>query len=100
MNPLIDIANQLHALEKRAEKDTQSGPAYNRHVQRIRQALTNLGVTYYSPDGEKYTETRTDVEASLLGEASGNLIITQVIKPIVVQAGHIVQPGIVIVENA
>jgi hypothetical protein len=99
MRPLIDIVNQIHALEKRAEKDIQSGPLYTRHLQRIRQSLTELGITYHSPEGERYTETRTDIEANLVGDATNNPTITQVIKPIVMQHGQIVQAGIVIVEG-
>lgn len=99
MRPLIDIANQVHALEKKVEKDRQSGSVYIRPIQRIRQALLDLGVSYHSPDGERYSETRTDVEASVAGESTDNLTITQVIKPIVTINGQIVQAGIVIVES-
>ena len=99
MQPLIDIANQVHALEKKAEKDSVAGAGYNRHVQRIRQALADLGIEYHSPEGEPYAETRTDVEASVVGTPTGPLTITQVVKPIVTQHGKIVQPGIVLVES-
>ncbi|MBN8824565.1 MULTISPECIES: hypothetical protein [unclassified Spirosoma] len=99
MQPLIDIANQVHALEKKVQKEGHSGSGYLRHIQRIRQSLAELGTTFHSPEGERYTETRTDVEASVAGESMGNLTITQVIKPIVSQHGQIVQAGIVIVER-
>ncbi|MVM35155.1 hypothetical protein GO755_34345 [Spirosoma sp. HMF4905] len=99
MRPLVDIANQVHILEKKAEKDKLSGNTYSRPLQRIRQALLELGISYHSPDGEPYSETRTDVEASVTGDLTDNLVITQVIKPIVTYNGQIIQTGIVIVES-
>ncbi len=98
MKQLIEIANQLHTLEKKTEKASHSS-LYSRHLQRIRQALIEMDITYHSPEGEKYTDTRTDIEASLTGEPSENMRITEVIKPIVMQDGKILQRGIVIVES-
>jgi adenylate cyclase class IV len=98
MKQLIEIANQLHALEKKIEKDTNFAN-YNRHLQRIRQAVEEMGVTFHNPEGEKYADTRTDIEANITGEPSENMVITQAIKPIVMQNGQIIQSGIVIVES-
>jgi hypothetical protein len=98
MKSLIEIANQVHTLEKKMAKATDS-TQYTRHIQRIRQALEEMGVTYHSPEGEKYTDSRTDIEANLTGNPSDNMGITDVIKPIVMQDGKIVQTGIVIVES-
>jgi hypothetical protein len=98
MKSLIEIANQVHTLEKKMAKTTDS-TQYTRHIQRIRQALEEMGITYHSPEGEKYTDSRTDIEANLTGNPSDNMGITDVIKPIVMQDGKIVQTGIVIVES-
>jgi iron uptake system EfeUOB component EfeO/EfeM len=98
MKPLIEIANQLHSLEKKIEKESHSS-LYTRHIQRMRQALQEMGISYHSPEGEKYSETRTDVEANITGTPSANMKITEVIKPIVMQNNSIIQAGIVIVEG-
>jgi hypothetical protein len=97
MKSLIEIANQVHTLEKKMAKAATDSSQYTRHIQRIRQALEEMGVTYHSPEGEKYTDSRTDIEANLTGEPSNNMGITDVIKPIVMQDGKIIQTGIVIV---
>jgi hypothetical protein len=98
MKQLIEIANQVFTLEKKIEKSADAS-SYSRHTQRIRQALEELGLTYHNPVGEKYTDTRTDIEANLTGEPSDNMKITDVIKPIIMQDGKIIQTGIVIVES-
>ena len=97
MKQLIEIANQVHTLEKKMAK-TPDSTQYTRHLQRIKQALEELAITYHSPEGEKYTDSRTDIEANLTGKPSDNMFITDVIKPIVMQDGKIIQTGIVIVE--
>ncbi len=98
MKQLIEITNQIFALEKKIEKAADAS-SYLRHTQRIREALEEMGVTYYNPAGEKYTDTRTDIEANLTGEPSENMKITDVIKPIIMQNGKIIQTGIVIVGS-
>ncbi|MFC0181073.1 hypothetical protein SAMN04515674_11929 [Pseudarcicella hirudinis] len=97
MKQLIEIANQLHVLEKKIAKAPDTAQCI-RHIQRIKKSLEEMEFTYYSPQGEKYTDSRTDVEANLMGECSDNMRITEVIKPIVMQNNKIVQVGVVIVE--
>ncbi len=98
MKQIIEIVNQLYTLETKIEKDG-NGANYGRHLQRMKQALEDMGWSYHNPQGEKYTETRTDVEATITGEPTDSMTIVQVIKPIVMQAKQIVQAGIVIVEG-
>jgi hypothetical protein len=98
MKQIIEIVNQLHLLETKIEKEGHTA-SYGRHLQRMKQAISDMGFSYHSPNGEKYIETRTDVEATLIGEPTDNMVITQVIKPIVMQANQIVQAGIVVVEG-
>jgi hypothetical protein len=98
MKQIIEIVNQLHLLEAKVEKEGHTA-SYGRHLQRMKQAINDMGFSYHSPDDEKYIETRTDVEATLTGELTDNMVITQVIKPIIIQDNQIVQAGIVIVEG-
>ena len=98
LKPLVEIANQLCSLEKKIVKDPNSA-TYMRHLLRIKQSLEDLGITYHNPEGEKYTDSRTDIEATLTGEISENMFISEVIKPIVIHNKQIVQSGIVIVGS-
>jgi hypothetical protein len=98
MKPLIEIANQVCFLEKKLQADS-SNASLIRHIQRMKQALEDLEIRYHDPEGEKYTDSRTDVEANIMGEVSDQMSISQTIKPIVFQNNIIVQMGIVIVES-
>jgi hypothetical protein len=95
MQAIIEIINQLSVLETKTERSPETERSFNR----IRQALSEMGFSYSSPVNEMYKDTRTDIEATIIGEAKENLTITKVIKPIVIQHSKIVQRGIVIVES-
>lgn len=60
------------------------------------------GFVYYNPIGEDYNITRTDCEASIAGDSTDNLLITEVIKPIIRlhsgSASFIVQKAVVVVK--
>ena len=97
---LIKIINQVFELEKKLQgKPELSG--LQRHVDRIKSALDEMGWQMSNPLGEPYAETRTDCEASIAGEITGPLHIANVIKPIVYhasgQGSTIMQKGVVIV---
>ena len=101
--PLIKIVNQLFELEKKvmAKPDMQTS---TRHFDRIRENLSELGITVHNPLGEPFPETRTDCEASIAGDLSQHLIIEEVIKPIIYQMDtnqrkFIIQRGVVIVQS-
>lgn len=98
MKPLIEIANQICQIEKKIEKEENSAN-YSRHIQRIKTSLLELGISYHNPEGEKYSDTRTDIEANITGEMGKEMTISQTIKPIVFAEGKIVQIGVVIVES-
>jgi hypothetical protein len=57
----------------------------------------------HDPLLEKFTESRTDCEANIIGKLTNHMIVTQVIKPIIYQSidgtKTIVQKGIVMVES-
>lgn len=95
MKPVLEIINQLTNLEQKIGSNEE----HERNFNRIKQALEEMGYTYSFPIGEAYSETRTDVEASIVGETMTDLIITKVIKPIVIKDNQIAQRGVVIVES-
>jgi hypothetical protein len=104
----FDILNQLFEIEKKLERIEESN-SINRNLSKLKELFeTELyqqgsGLTYHNPIGEPYSETRTDCEASIAGENTENLVITEVIKPIIrfKQGGfnHIVQKAVVIVQS-
>lgn len=97
---LVHVINQLHDMEQKLQ---QHEPVKRllRNIERIRRHLEAMGYRYESPLGEAYDETRTDCEASIAGEVTGQLVINEVIKPLIryQQAGSstIVQRAVVIV---
>jgi hypothetical protein len=107
----LDVLNQLFELEKKLG-DQLDNRALARPLNRMKQLFEeslpvlegsgSLGLFVHNPYGEKYTETRTDCDASIAGEADGTLRIVEVIKPIVYLRGgghnQIIQRGVVIAE--
>ena len=78
-----------------------------RNVSRIKEIFEHLepdgGLLFHNPIGESYNETRTDIDASIAGDSAENLIITEVIKPIIRYRkggiSMIARKGIVVVES-
>ena len=99
LDDLLLMANQLFALKGKVSHDR----SLYRHVERMERALASLGLLIHDPLGEPYDETRTDCEASIAGESVHNLVVVEVIKPIVYQqAGtwrQLLQPGVVVVQG-
>ncbi|HEY6160666.1 MAG TPA: hypothetical protein VI112_05565 [Bacteroidia bacterium] len=100
--PLVKLINQVFEIEKKIAAKPELS-ALQRHVTRMKEHFEELGLNYHSPLGEPFNETRTDCEASIAGESSENLVITEVIKPIVRQRDGnlflIIQKGVVIAES-
>lgn len=96
MKNIVNIINQVFEMDKKA------GPSVQRHIERIRNELQEMGYTYHNPLHEKWDDTRTDCEASISGALKSKMLITEVVKPVVhqVQDGSkkIIQKAIVVVE--
>jgi hypothetical protein len=103
----IDLLDQVFEIEKKLESISEAN-SIGRNINRIKEYFENLtpdcGLLYQNPLGEKFNETRTDLEASIAGSSTDNLVITEVIKPIIrlrtnSGATTIVRKGLVIVES-
>lgn len=96
----IKMANLVFELEKKLST-AQPSTGIVRNIDRMKTVLEEAGLLLLNPLGEPYNEARTDLEASITGEASGNLHVLDVIKPIVYtqQDGgrSLLQKGVVIV---
>lgn len=98
----LQIINQVFDMEKKLDK-IEGGRTLERNIRRIKSQLSEMKIEYLNPIGERYNETRTDVTATISGNSSRNLMITEVIKPIIIQRvgniQQIIQVGVVIVES-
>lgn len=95
------IINQLFELEKKIQ-DSPDKASITRNLNRVKTVFAEMGIKWENPQGEKYNETRTDCEASIQGEESDNLVIKEVIKPIIRlksdQSTRIIQRALVLVS--
>ena len=117
---ILTALNQLYELEQKLKK--QNDPAnLSRHVGKMKDAFAEeclptwdagdsklrIGLTYEDPMGQPFKETRTDLEATISGSGTDNLVVVEVIKPIIRaisrdgagEFSRIVQKGVVIVES-
>jgi len=110
--PYFELLDQLFEIERKLEKIEESN-SIARNLNKMKDIFeTNLfssstsseiGFTYHNPIGESYNETRLDLEASIAGNSTENLIIKEVIKPIIrYKSGGstlIARKGVVVVES-
>lgn len=97
---IIPLINQFFELSNKLQIDHSD--QYERNIQRIYNFFENNDYVIKNPLNEAYSESRTDIEASLTGSKTTSLVISQVIKPIIYKKldGQLtlVQKGIVIVS--
>ncbi|MBQ5948287.1 hypothetical protein [Massilia sp. ST3] len=99
---LLQTLNQVYDMER---KLTLHGDSANvlRNVERIKDAFAGMDLFYEDPMGQPFSETRTDLEASIAGTGADDLVVTEVIKPVIRQGKQaysvVVQRGIVVVKT-
>ena len=97
----IQLINQITEVENKITQDNLMH-RFERNFNRIHALLEEEGFIYKYHVGEKYRASSADCEANIVGNESADMIITQVIKPIIYkkETGKVslVQKGIVIVE--
>jgi len=98
----LALLNNLFEIERKLLRHGDPGNA-KRNVDRIKDTLLVEGLFYEDPEGQPFKETRTDLEATISGESAENLIVTEVIKPIIrwrrEDFSRVVQKGIVVVQS-
>jgi hypothetical protein len=103
----IEILDQVFEIEKKLDGISEPN-SIGRNVNRLKECFEDLmsdgGLIYHNPLGEKYNETRTDLDASIAGNSADNLVVTEVIKPIIrlrtnTGVTTIVRKGVVVVES-
>ena len=99
---VLQVLNNLCDIDRKLSIHGDPGNA-KRNVERIKETIEDIKVFYEDPMGQSFSETRTDLEATITGEGSDNLKVVEVIKPII-RVGdrnfsRVVQKGIVIVQS-
>lgn len=98
----LRIINQVFEIEKKSGKN-ESLQLIERNMNRISEAFQDMGLRIHNPAGEPYDDQRTDYEASIAGDPSKKLFITDVLKPAVYfienNKPSLLQKAVVIADN-
>tara|TARA_R100001377_G_scaffold56888_1_gene33894 strand:+ start:2564 stop:2905 length:342 start_codon:yes stop_codon:yes gene_type:complete len=96
------VLNNIYDIERKLALHGDAGHAA-RNIERIKEEFLQQGLIIEDPLGVSFKETRTDMEASIVGESTENLVVTEVIKPIIRltngPVSRVMQKGIVIVQS-
>jgi hypothetical protein len=123
LNPVLffNILDQIYVIERKLEGIKEPNNI-SRNIEKIKDffekiygtpSKPDVGLFYHDPIGDDYNETRTDLEASIAGESADNLVVTEVIKPIIrlgdrkklsrslddLDTSRCVRKGVVVVES-
>src|SRR4051812_29244503 len=114
---ILVLLNQLYEMERKlaAHGDPSN---LGRNIGRIKDSLAEEGVLapdgrggqvrfclgYEDPMGQPFQDTRTDLEATIAGSGTEQLVVVEVIKPVIratISEGItlVVQQGVVVVES-
>ena len=98
----LTLMNNLYEVERKLALHGDPGNAF-RNVEKMKDAFGGEGLFYEDPMGQPFRETRTDLEATISGEGTENLMVVEVIKPIIrggsTDFSRVVQKGIVLVQS-
>jgi hypothetical protein len=98
----LTLMNNLYQIECKIALHGDPGNV-SRNVEKIKEALAGESLFYEDPMGQSFKETRTDIEATITGTGTENLIVVEVIKPIIRTGrsdfSRVVQKGIVLVQS-
>ena len=99
---IVKLINNFFDIDKKVAQKPEM-QSLTRNLERMKSSFEEMGYIIRNPKGEVYSDTRTDCDASIVGAGTENLVITDVIKPIVYwrigEVLGIVQKGIVLVEG-
>lgn len=99
---VLQTLNHLYDAERKLALHGDPGGVM-RNIERIKDVLADEKFFYEDPMDQPFSETRTDLEASISGEGTENLRVTEVIKPVVRYGdshySRVIQKGIVVVQS-
>jgi hypothetical protein len=99
---MLQTLNQLYEAERKLLIYGDPGGVM-RNIDRIKSAFAEEKLFYEDPMGQPFSETRTDLDASIAGEGTEDLHVTEVIKPVIrlgeAKYSKVIQKGIVVVRS-
>ena len=103
---ILKAMNQLFALKAKAKRK-EFYDVIEREIEIMERQFADYGLVLHDPLGEKCPDTRTDVEVNIAGESIENLVVVEVIKPIIrltanddsISISTVVQKGAVVAES-
>lgn len=102
MNSTLQVINQMFEIQGKIGELGQA-TTFERNFNRLFSIFEEEGYIIQNPLNEAYTESRTDCEASIVGQSASKMKITKVLKPVVYQKlqGNVqlVQKAVVLVEK-
>lgn len=120
LKSMLVALNQLYEIEQKLKKHGDTANL-QRNVNKMKHAFAEeglpnweaggsqlrIGLAYEDPMGQPFKETRTDLEATISGSGTENLVVVEVIKPTIRailrdgagEFSRVVQKGVVIVES-
>jgi len=86
----ITLLNQLYEIERKLG-GSEEYEKIARNIERMKDVFcyeispenANTELFYENPMGQTYNETRNDLDAHIIGEGTENLVVVDVIKPII-----------------
>jgi len=103
-----ELLNQIFEIEKKAAR-LEEDNSLERNLRSIKDLFRDgffreISLEYENPLGEEYDDTKAAYDAEIAGESAENLVITEVVKPVIrfqKKDGRnlIVQRGLVIVQS-
>lgn len=99
---LLQTLNHLYDMERKLALHGDAAGVL-RNIERIKESIAEEKLFYEDPMGVAFNETRVDLEASIAGEGTDDLRVTEVIKPIIRYGephySKVIQKGIVVVRT-
>ena len=99
---VLQVLNNICDIERKLSIHGDPGNV-RRNIEKIKDTFESEKIFYEDPFSQGFSETRTDLEASITGTGTENLHVVEVIKPIIrvgnKQFSRVIQKGIVVVES-
>ena len=96
------ILSSLYHVERAMAGDPAIAQRYKRYIERMKNIMREHGWFFEDPDGQRFSETRSDLEASIVGDRVDDLVVVDVIKPIIRRGdekeSQVVKRGVVVVQ--
>jgi hypothetical protein len=99
----LQVLNNLYEMERKLSVHGD-GANIQRNIERLKDGFLEEKLFYEDPMGQPFSETRSDLEASISGSGTEGLVVVEVIKPIIrygaTAYSRVIQKGIVVVKSS